>query len=875
MKDLELLLMTRDDSGIYEVIKQIDIFNSLLWVDRYNQIGDFELVRPVLYDFQELVKPNNIFKLAGTRSAMFIEHSTIEMGIENMPRHIIKGRSITSILTRRIIWDQTEVEGTVFDCVSKLLFENLINPDDIHGGEKRKISNFKIIDNRSEQPSLNSKVKMQFTAMTLYDALFKIFELFNIGFKIELNDESEFEFIMYSGVNRSYSQDILPYVVFSPKYENLINSTWISDSLQMKNYVKIYGAGEGEKRKTAEFGYSEELKDLDRIELPVDARDISDKLDSYDVEIDKYTYNDMLMKRGIEKLKEMSLTESFDGQVETSITYHLDEDFWLGDIVQIENEFGVTAPSRIVEIVHSQDDSGIKIYPTFKSDSNIIQDSYKFMEDKIKEYESQIKKNLDAATEAEKRKEREKEEAEKRAQDEEKRKEREKQAAEKAQQEREKLEKMIQERKELNEETAAFILEKYNELLEPFNRWSEYDGDNREFRSSLWDAMANRLGEIFFQEKGKLQQQFNTFYKNDILRKVISDKSLHMIVNDIRLEVNKKSDLTKYNKLKEKHKSLTNSIKSLEKMIGKVSKKNPKDKRLAGWRKEKTKLIHNRKLVKDDIDKLKVIVDKLNEINKSIDDVLKFNQNDDITISYCKSKYSSLRTTISKLEGEKSLINQSTVKKALSKIDKETKELESYEIISVLFNNYYSYSSDDGSKEYPIFVNYLDHMEGRFSRSYARNYYYSEVDNMQKKCTDIGYYAGIKFRELCEKQIKDGEDNKKIIKEIYDQVYSEAKSDMLSYLKSVIEKLKNAAIKDYFHAKPLYYKALNTVFMNQLLKEYDKLNIKGGDIFKIRNIINSKLKNDIFGILYPNIETWWIVAHWSKVEMEALQKFGN
>ena len=63
--------------------------------------------------------------------------------------------------------------------------------------------------------------------------------------------------------------------------------------------------------------------------------------------------------------------------------------------------------------------------------------------------------------------------------------------------------------------------------------------------------------------------------------------------------------------------------------------------------------------------------------------------------------------------------------------------------------------------------------------------------------------------------------------------------------------------------------------MNQLLKEYDKLNIKGGDIFKIRNIINSKLKNDIFGILYPNIETWWIVAHWSKVEMEALQKFGN
>lgn len=134
MNDLELLLMSRNEDGIYEVTKQIDIFSSLLWTDRYNQIGEFELVRPVMSDFQELVKPNNIFKLAGTKSAMFVEYSTIEMGVENMPRHIIKGRSITSILTRRIIWNQTEVEGTVFECASKLLNENLINPDEIHGG---------------------------------------------------------------------------------------------------------------------------------------------------------------------------------------------------------------------------------------------------------------------------------------------------------------------------------------------------------------------------------------------------------------------------------------------------------------------------------------------------------------------------------------------------------------------------------------------------------------------------------------------------------------------------------------------------------------------------------------------------------------------
>ena len=45
--------------------------------------------------------------------------------------------------------------------------------------------------------------------------------------------------------------------------------------------------------------------------------------------------------------------------------YIVDEDFFLGDIVQIENEYGIQAQPRIIEIIESEDENGISVIPTF------------------------------------------------------------------------------------------------------------------------------------------------------------------------------------------------------------------------------------------------------------------------------------------------------------------------------------------------------------------------------------------------------------------------------------------------------------------------------------------------------------------------------
>ena len=47
--------------------------------------------------------------------------------------------------------------------------------------------------------------------------------------------------------------------------------------------------------------------------------------------------------------------------------YKYGEDFFIGDIVQIANEYGHEGRAYISELVISQNEDGVSIYPTFQT----------------------------------------------------------------------------------------------------------------------------------------------------------------------------------------------------------------------------------------------------------------------------------------------------------------------------------------------------------------------------------------------------------------------------------------------------------------------------------------------------------------------------
>lgn len=194
----------------------------------------------------------------------------------------VTGRSLESILDRRIVWGQKLLSGNLQNGIKTLLNENVISPSD----SNRKIPNF--IFKESTDPAITKlKLEAQYTGDNLYDVIQKICEEQGIGFKITLNDEKQFVFELYAGSDRSYDQTENPYVIFSPKFENIINSNYIESKASLKTVTLVGGEGEGADRRYTTVGGG---SGLNRRELFTDARDISSNVGSDDMD-DWYIMN--------------------------------------------------------------------------------------------------------------------------------------------------------------------------------------------------------------------------------------------------------------------------------------------------------------------------------------------------------------------------------------------------------------------------------------------------------------------------------------------------------------------------------------------------------------------------------------------------------
>jgi hypothetical protein len=72
----------------------------------------------------------------------------------------------------------------------------------------------------------------------------------------------------------------------------------------------------------------------------------------------------MLYNLGKDDLALTHVTEQFSGQVIENGLYKYGEDYELGDIVQVENEYGIKGKARITEVTMVDDETGSRIYPT-------------------------------------------------------------------------------------------------------------------------------------------------------------------------------------------------------------------------------------------------------------------------------------------------------------------------------------------------------------------------------------------------------------------------------------------------------------------------------------------------------------------------------
>src|SRR5512133_2365475 len=87
----------------------VDSVNSMIWTERYYGYGDFEIYVEYTPEMLALLQEEYYLVLANSEKAMIIEDVSIKANPETGNKLLIKGRSLSSLLDRRIVLSQVIV----------------------------------------------------------------------------------------------------------------------------------------------------------------------------------------------------------------------------------------------------------------------------------------------------------------------------------------------------------------------------------------------------------------------------------------------------------------------------------------------------------------------------------------------------------------------------------------------------------------------------------------------------------------------------------------------------------------------------------------------------------------------------------------------
>lgn len=343
-----------------DILAPLDTFKSAIWTRRYWTSGDFEIYTPATPAMIDLLQEGRIIARADdTTQAGIIESLRMTSSQEEGRYIVATGRMLQSILSRRIVWKQTTFTGSPEKVVRRLVTESAIAPEI----EKRIISGLEL----DEPQGLEGSMRIQFTGDNVQEAIEAICQENRLGYDIKLDlTGKRFLFGLYKGADRTYNQSERPFVVFSADFDNLASSEYAEDTTEQKNVAQVAGEGEGAQRRKITVTNTNQ-GGLGRKELFVDAKGIT----SNDESLAVLSYDALLAQKGAEALAEVRITQALDAEIITNYSsFQLGRDFFLGDLVEIVDEYGHEMTPRITEIIESQDDTGHTCIPTLAVDED-------------------------------------------------------------------------------------------------------------------------------------------------------------------------------------------------------------------------------------------------------------------------------------------------------------------------------------------------------------------------------------------------------------------------------------------------------------------------------------------------------------------------
>lgn len=344
-------------------ITPIEGYKSMIWVTRHYDAGDFELQIEASEKWLHLfgrnyfiVRDDDNFK-----QAMIIENIKLVTDVEDGNYIFVTGRDLKSILARRVVFKMHYNNNT------ELRVRNLVNENCIASDKPaRNISNLVL----GELKNYNAVNDVEINeGENLLECVALLCRDGQLGFDVYLNLKTKkFVFDVLQCEDRSYNQTKNPYVVFSNEFENLLRTETTF------NYIDPYNSLVAIDRITTD------VSGFDRVEKYIDLNEYQENVGlAFDTRNDRdtpylvYNYNDRKFawdraKRTIRP----RITKMVSAEIETNHTWVYRKDYFVGDIVEVVNEYGIRSQPRIIEVIESEDTNGSAIVVTLETEEDEV-----------------------------------------------------------------------------------------------------------------------------------------------------------------------------------------------------------------------------------------------------------------------------------------------------------------------------------------------------------------------------------------------------------------------------------------------------------------------------------------------------------------------
>ena len=208
-------------SPALELLGILEVQRSVIWETRAFSSGSFSTESLITDESRSLLVPENIIWIEG-ETAGIIEYVQRQAGADG-PYITAKGRDLTGILDRRILWGKYDLYGPVPDLMRRLVDDCCIHPT--RGDLKARVIPGLALEDAA--PASGEKVRKQQTGGTLLEALEELGEAYQVAFGVRFNPEvPRMEFWARYGVDRSTGQTVNEPVFYSTELDDVLTSDY-------------------------------------------------------------------------------------------------------------------------------------------------------------------------------------------------------------------------------------------------------------------------------------------------------------------------------------------------------------------------------------------------------------------------------------------------------------------------------------------------------------------------------------------------------------------------------------------------------------------------------------------------------------------------